>query len=59
MGKIKQPKCKNCWDKGYSSELIVHTQHADFIGEKTYSGTLQRKNFCNCAKGKRLSKKNG
>lgn len=53
-----KPKCKDCWDKGYATELIGgYHMSADFIGEKSYdTGMKELKNFCHCAKGKRMAK---
>ncbi len=50
----KAPACASCWDKGYASVLQVQNQAADFEGEKSYRGTIQRKNWCHCKKGVRL-----
>jgi hypothetical protein len=52
-----EPKCKICWDKGYSTELIGNTvAHADFCGDKTkiIKPSHIRKNYCKCAKGKKM-----
>lgn len=55
---LKQPKCKNCWDKGYATELIggYHVP-ADFIGEKSHdTGIKELKNFCSCEREKKMAK---
>lgn len=59
MGK-SNPKCNKCWDKGYSTELIGKTiACADFDGDidRIISPSQIRKNFCKCAKGRRLKSK--
>lgn len=54
MKKIKEPKCKNCWDKGYSTELMAIKIHVDFPGDKEYKKTEKVINFCKCERGKEL-----
>jgi NAD-dependent SIR2 family protein deacetylase len=41
---VKEPKCKLCWDKGFSTELVggIH-------------GSFERKNYCTCKKGQKLA----
>jgi len=48
--------CKNCWNKGYSTEMIGGTiASADFFGDKEHrSGPKITINFCKCDKGKQL-----
>lgn len=58
MQKVKEPKCKNCWDKGYSTQMAETIGYPDFIGDKGFrSGPQVYKKYCNCAKGKRLRAK--
>ena len=49
-------KCKYCWDKGYSTELIGDTMASpDFVGDMRtiIEAGYVRKNYCRrCAKGK-------
>lgn len=56
--KPKEPKCTNCWDKGYASELIGGYRIApDFENDVEFrSGMREVKNYCKCAKGKRLKR---
>ncbi len=58
MKKEKIPKgvCKNCWNRGYSTELIGGTiTCGDFEGEKDYKTKEQILiKFCNCENGKQL-----
>jgi hypothetical protein len=54
----KFPKCKHCYDKGYSTEFQGgQFCMADFIGDKTYqtkgAGIVVR--LCNCGRGKDLA----
>ena len=57
MKKIKEPKCKNCWDKGYFTQIVrVHTS-ADFFADEETDEVKEIKNYCKCAKGKRLKNK--
>jgi len=50
----KQPKCKTCYDKGYASQLVRLQAIGDFPGEKGLDKVKEIKNYCRCAKGKRL-----
>lgn len=52
----KDPKCKNCWDKGYSTQLIGNTvTSANFYGQDgIIVSSYILKNYCKCAKGKRM-----
>jgi hypothetical protein len=56
MPNNKQPKCKKCWDKGYSTELVANTSIPDFGGIRINSQVREIKNYCSCAKGKKLKK---
>lgn len=50
-------KCKKCYDKGFSSELRGGTQgYPDWGSMKKirFSGMHEVKNYCSCAKGKRM-----
>ena len=54
------PKCKNCYDKGYSTEYVGESfALPDFCGDKKYkvADAGIRINYCNCKKGKELEKK--
>ena len=53
---MKKPKCKNCYDKGFFSELSGGTKSlSDFGGYHYYkSGVEMKLNFCDCAFGKKL-----
>lgn len=56
-----QPKCKNCYDKGFFTQLIGGTRTATDFGKLEYHFTASeiRKNYCTkCAKGRRLKKLN-
>ena len=62
IAKVKElskfPKCKHCYDKGYSTEFIGgQICFADFIGDKTYktrgSGIIVH--LCDCGRGKDLA----
>jgi len=62
--KLKKPKCKYCWDKGYSTQLVdIVKTHLDckIFGKHQKlpgSGIIERKIYCTkCNKGKRLKKK--
>lgn len=52
----KLPKCTNCWDKGYSTQMRGEIGSADFGGEGYFIPPTIQKNFCNCARGKRMEK---
>lgn len=55
----KEKLCKNCYGKGYSTELKGDSFClADFIGDKTYRTRIGgiRINFCECSRGKDLQK---
>jgi len=55
--KPKQPNCKNCWDKGYFSQLVnIHTS-ADFSADEESNELKEIKNYCSCKKGKLLKAK--
>jgi len=52
-------ECKNCYGKGYSTEMIGNTiAHADFIGDKTYM--MEKAHiiirYCKCDRGEQLRK---
>lgn len=50
MQKGMNPICNKCWDKGFSTELIVISSR--------YNPTKHiRRNFCNCAKGVAMERK--
>lgn len=49
--------CKNCWNRGYSTQIIGGTiTYGDFIGEKPRKTNKAEIviNFCNCENGKQL-----
>jgi len=54
----KTPKgvCKNCWNRGYSTQMIGGTiVYGDFIGDKDYKTKAEILiKFCNCENGKQL-----
>lgn len=55
---MKGIKCKVCYDKGYSTELVGDTMcYADFIGDKTFKvrGARIVVKLCNCGRGKDLA----
>lgn len=58
--RAKRSKCKSCWGKGFSTQLIAGTEGwTDFgaLRKIKFSGIEVVKHYCTCAKGKRLSKK--
>lgn len=56
MKKFKDPKCKICWDKGYASQLVANSTADDFFGDRIHSHAVEVKNYCRCAKGRRMKK---
>lgn len=58
---MKQPKCKICWDKGFSTRYVGPSYAMpDFIGDRKYlvdKGGVKIK-YCTCDKGKRLKFRN-
>lgn len=46
--------CDKCFGKGYGTQTIGITEHADFLGDKTrhYKGPTIV--FCSCPRGKQL-----
>lgn len=56
--RFENPKCKNCWDKGYSTVLTGgHFIAADFGGKGMTMAAREFKNYCSkCLKGKRLKR---
>ena len=47
--------CKNCYGKGYSTELTTTTCWADFEGDKTIVSPMELKiHFCDCERGREL-----
>lgn len=51
----KQPVCKNCWDKGYSTEMSGLVGSPDFPGDKGFCiSPYIHKNYCTCEKGQKL-----
>jgi len=56
--KTKEKICKNCYNKGYSTEMIGGTiTYGDFVGDKTFkSGYKTLYHFCNCERGKDIAK---
>lgn len=60
---VKIPNCKNCWDKGFSTEYVGESiAHADFGDEfggpqtKVVANARIVKHYCTCALGKRLER---
>ena len=54
--KSKKPKCKYCWDKGYSTQLVNVHEYKD-LGMPNRGKMLERKIYCTkCNKGKRLKR---
>jgi hypothetical protein len=55
--KQDKPKCKNCYDKGFSTEYVgASYAMPDFIGDKKYmvdAGGVKIK-YCSCKKGKAM-----
>lgn len=52
---LKKIICKNCYGKGYSTELIQVRIAPDFIGDKEKKFPPEIKmNFCKCERGKQL-----
>jgi hypothetical protein len=58
LAQEKTPKgvCKNCWNRGYSTQMIGGTiVYGDFIGDKDYKTKAEILiKFCNCENGKQL-----
>lgn len=55
---MKQPKCKNCWDKGFSTVMESKQGMWDFHPSEAWQTaprTYQK--FCRCLKGKRMKTK--
>lgn len=53
---MEKPKCKNCWDKGYSTQMYGISGADDFGTEGFKEPIRVHIHFCNCAKGKRMKR---
>lgn len=54
----KQPKCKNCWDKGFSTQYSGIIGSPDFPGDKGFEiAPSVHKNYCTCDKGQKMRMK--
>lgn len=55
--KRRVPYCASCWDKGWSSVLSVEHTASDFeMGERGGDKMIQKRNYCQCKKGRKLLK---
>ena len=58
MDKNKEPICKNCWDKGYSTQYSGIIGSPDFLGDKGFEiAPSVHKNYCTCVKGQKMRAK--
>ncbi len=58
MKKIFNPKCRLCWDKGYSTEYVGSSYAMpDFHGDKEYKVADEGivKHYCTCEKGREMN----
>jgi Mor family transcriptional regulator len=56
MKKKQKAKCKNCWDKGFASQIVRVQSFSDMKGDKYHEETKEIKIYCNCDKGRRLER---
>ena len=54
--KTKIVKCKNCYDKGYSTTMYGYSGADEFNGREVGEAPRVHIHFCNCAKGKRMNR---
>jgi hypothetical protein len=50
----KQPKCKNCWDKGFATVFSGIVGFDDFGGEGFYEYPSVHIKYCKCKKGRNM-----
>lgn len=48
--------CEKCYGKGYGTQTVYTTAHADFIGDVTVHRKMPTMVFCECERGKQLEK---
>lgn len=48
--------CEKCYGKGYGTQTLFTTAHADFIGDETTHTKMPTMVFCDCERGLQLKR---